>query len=266
MAYRNPFASLATAALLSAAPLLLSGQALADYVPLGDKASLSEVYPGKAYSPYAQRSFPSRVFWGDTHLHTALSMDAGLFGARLGLDEAYRFARGEEVMASSGQPAKLGRPLDWLVIADHSDGMGFISDLAAGKPSIISYEQGKRWYEGLQQGGDASAAAARFAQTLAVTSGCDTAFTVGPTGYGLFQRASSCTSGGFTRAVNRPGGQAWAQPAPAGVVVSSLSIFFDSQGRPVEAVSGLPLNATASYSVGGRAVAVEPESGYVYLP
>jgi MSHA pilin protein MshC len=113
---------------------------------------------------------------------------------------------------------------------------------------------------------DASAAAARFAQTLAVTSGCDTAFTVGPTGYGLFQRASSCTSGGFTRAVNRPGGQAWAQPAPAGVVVSSLSIFFDSQGRPVEAVSGLPLNATASYSVGGRAVAVEPESGYVYLP
>ncbi|MEJ2532383.1 MAG: DUF3604 domain-containing protein [Halioglobus sp.] len=160
MAHRNPITSLATAVLLSAAPLLLSGQALAQYVPLGDKASLSEVYPGKAYSPYAQRSFPSRVFWGDTHLHTALSMDAGLFGARLGLDEAYRFARGEEVMASSGQPAKLGRPLDWLVIADHSDGMGFITDLAAGKPGIIAFEQGNRWYEGLQQGGEASADAA----------------------------------------------------------------------------------------------------------
>jgi len=97
---------------------------------------------------------------GDTHLHTALSIDAGLFGARLGLDDAYRFARGEEVMASSGQPAKLGRPLDWLVIADHSDGMGFITDLAAGKPGIIAFEQGKRWYEGLQQGGEASADAA----------------------------------------------------------------------------------------------------------
>ena len=157
---RNRFISLATAALVGAAPLLLSGQALAQYVPLGEQESLSEVYPGKAYSPYAQRSFPSRVFWGDTHLHTALSMDAGLFGARLGLDEAYRFARGEEVMASSGQPAKLGRPLDWLVIADHSDGMGFITDLAAGKPGIIAYAQGKRWYEGLQQGGEASAAAA----------------------------------------------------------------------------------------------------------
>jgi len=112
MAHRNPITSLTTAALLSAVPLLLSGQALAQYVPLGDQQSLAEVYHGKAYSPYAQRSFPSRVFWGDTHLHTALSMDAGLFGARLGLDDAYRFARGEEVMASSGQPAKLGRPLD----------------------------------------------------------------------------------------------------------------------------------------------------------
>jgi hypothetical protein len=153
MALRNPFKSLTSAALLSAAPLLLSGQALAQYVPLGDKESLSDVYPGKAYSPYAERSFPSQVYWGDTHLHTALSMDAGLFGARLGLDEAYRFARGEQVMASSGQPAKLGRPLDWLVIADHSDGMGFITDLAAGKPGIIAFEQGKRWHEGLQQGG-----------------------------------------------------------------------------------------------------------------
>ena len=124
------------------------------------KESLSDLYPGKAYSPYADRNFPDQVFWGDTHLHTGLSVDAGLFGARLGLDDAYRFARGEQVMASSGQPAKLGRPLDWLVIADHSDAMGFFFDLAAGAPDIIKYEQGKRWYDGLQAGGDASVAAA----------------------------------------------------------------------------------------------------------
>ena len=122
--------------------------------------SLSDLYPGKAYSPYAQRNFPDKILWGDTHLHTGLSMDAGLFGARLGLDEAYRFARGEEVTSSSGQPVKLGRPLDWLVIADHSDGMGFFNDMAAGEPDIIKYEQGKRWFDGLQKGGDASVAAA----------------------------------------------------------------------------------------------------------
>jgi hypothetical protein len=124
------------------------------------KESLSDLYPGKAYSPYAERNFPIRVFWGDTHLHTGLSMDAGLFGARLGLDDAYRFARGEQVMASSGQPARLSRPLDWLVIADHSDGMGFFGDLAAGDPEIIKFDQGKRWFDGLQTGGDASVEAA----------------------------------------------------------------------------------------------------------
>jgi len=140
--------------------LLISASSTAFSQIAPAKESLSGLYPGKAYSPFAQRNFPVRVFWGDTHLHTGLSMDAGLFGARLGLDEAYRFARGEEVMASSGQPARLGRPLDWLVIADHSDGMGFFNDLAAGDPNIIKYDQAKPWYKGLQAGGDASVAAA----------------------------------------------------------------------------------------------------------
>ena len=158
MINQRRFKATAAAGMLAAAPMLLSGTALAQFTPAEE--SLSDLYPGKAYSPYAQRSFPSRVFWGDTHLHTGLSMDAGLFGARLGLEDAYRFARGEEVMASSGQPAKLSRPLDWLVIADHSDGMGFFNDLAAGKPDVIAFDQAKGWYEGLQKGGDASAAAA----------------------------------------------------------------------------------------------------------
>ena len=149
----RPFKLFLTVLLLGAA-----ATASAQFSP--SKDSLSDLYPGKAYSPYANRMFPDQVYWGDTHLHTGLSMDAGLFGARLGLDDAYRFARGEQVMASSGQPAKLGRPLDWLVIADHSDGMGFFTDMAAGAPDIIKYEQGKRWYEGLQKGGDASVAAA----------------------------------------------------------------------------------------------------------
>jgi hypothetical protein len=141
--------------------ILLVGSATTGFAQISPaRESLSDLYPGKAYSPYAQRSFPDQVFWGDTHLHTGLSMDAGLFGARLGLDEAYRFARGEQVTASSGQPAKLGRPLDWLVIADHSDGMGFFNDLAAGKPAILKFDQAKPWYEGLMAGGEASAAAA----------------------------------------------------------------------------------------------------------
>ena len=122
--------------------LALSSLALAQETP--SKESLSGLYPGKAYSPYAQRSFPSRPLWGDSHLHTALSMDAGLFGNRLGLAEAYRFARGDEVRASSGQPAKLSRPLDWLVIADHSDGYGMFAKIVGGDPDLMKDETARR--------------------------------------------------------------------------------------------------------------------------
>ncbi len=113
---------------------------------------LSSAYTGTQYSPYAGRGFPSRVYWGDTHLHTGLSMDAGLFGNTLGLDEAYRFARGEEVTASTGLQARLSRPLDFLVIADHSDNMGMVQDLFAGKPNILADPTGKDWYERIQAG------------------------------------------------------------------------------------------------------------------
>jgi hypothetical protein len=137
--------------------LMLANLAVAQITP--SEESLSGLYPGKSYSPHAQRSFPSRPLWGDTHLHTALSVDAGLFGARLGLEEAYRFARGEEVTSSTGQPVKLSRPLDWLVVADHSDALGFVQDLAAGAPGILAFEEGRRWHAGLEQGGDAAVAA-----------------------------------------------------------------------------------------------------------
>jgi len=109
--------------------------------------------PGTPYSPYANRTFPERPLWGDSHLHTALSMDAGGFGNRLGLDEAYRFARGEQVTASSGQPVRLARPLDWLAITDHSDGMGMITDILDENPVVTQYEQGARWSKAFNAGG-----------------------------------------------------------------------------------------------------------------
>jgi hypothetical protein len=121
---------------------------------------LKSLYPGKTYSPYAQRAFPDRVYWGDTHLHTALSPDAGLFGNTLGVEEAYRFARGEEVTSSAGLPARLGRPLDWLVVTDHTDMMGFGTDLKRGAPNLLAVPKSRKWIEGLQKGGDAAAAAA----------------------------------------------------------------------------------------------------------
>jgi len=115
--------------------------------------SLSDLYAGEVYSPYARRQFPERPLWGDNHVHTSLSMDAGGFGNRLPPEEAYRLARGEEVIASSGQPVRLSRPLDWLAVADHSDGMGLVDDLLAASPTVTQFEQGARWSEGFRAGG-----------------------------------------------------------------------------------------------------------------
>jgi hypothetical protein len=85
-------------------------------------------------------------------------MDAGAFGARVGPRDAYRFARGEEITASSGQPVKLSRPLDFLVVADHSDNMGFFPDLFAGKPEMLADPTGRKWYDMIQSGQGSDAA------------------------------------------------------------------------------------------------------------
>jgi hypothetical protein len=112
------------------------------------------------YSPYANRSFPTEVLWGDTHVHTGMSMDAGAFGARLMPDDAYRFAKGDELTASSGQQAKLSRPLDFLVVADHSDNMGFFPKLHGGDPKMLADPTGRRWYDMVMAGGQSGVKAA----------------------------------------------------------------------------------------------------------
>jgi hypothetical protein len=156
-AFRLPiiFCSILLAlALISPAPVPASD------IGGADVEILKGLYPGKAYSPYAKRSFPSRVFWGETHLHTGLSLDAGLFGNVLMPEEAYRFARGEEVKSSTGQPVKLSRPLDWLVVTDHTDMMGIATDIQNGAPNIMANPKGKEWAEGFAAGGETAGKAA----------------------------------------------------------------------------------------------------------
>lgn len=124
------------------------------------KEAIDGLFKGKTYSPYAQRGFPSNIYWGDSHLHTGLSLDAGLFGNTVGLDDAYRFAKGEEVISSTGLPVKLSRPLDWLIVTDHTDLMGIATDIIAGAPNILAEPKGNEWYNGLQEGGTAAGEAA----------------------------------------------------------------------------------------------------------
>ena len=120
--------------------------------------NLEQTLPKPPYSPYVDRDFPTRPFFGDTHLHTAFSMDAGAFGARLSPRDAYRFARGEQITSNTGQPVKLSRPLDFLVVTDHSDNMGFFPDLFAGKPDLLADPTGRKWYDMIKSGKGAEAA------------------------------------------------------------------------------------------------------------
>ena len=142
------YAIVAAVGLLAVTPI-----ATAQLAMQANKDRLTKAYSGKVFSPYARRDIPNRPLWGDSHLHTSLSRDAGGFGNRVGMRDAYRLARGEEIMASSGQPIRLSRPLDWLAITDHSDGMGFINDLLAAEPSVTKYKQGARWSKGMKAGG-----------------------------------------------------------------------------------------------------------------
>lgn len=103
------------------------------------------------FSPYAGRDFPTQVYWGDTHLHTAVSVDAGTMN-RVGQEDAFRFARGEEIATTYGLRARLSRPLDFLVLADHAEMYGLMPQLLNDDPAILATEMGKKWHAGLNTG------------------------------------------------------------------------------------------------------------------
>jgi hypothetical protein len=133
---------------------------------------LKDIFPAqKHFSPYAGRNFPTEVLWGDTHVHTGNSLDAGAFGATLLPEDAHRFARGEELTSSTGLKVKLSRPLDFLVVADHSDNMGFFPLLKSGDPKMLADPTGRKWYNMIQEGGQQGVAAAvEIIQTLTSNS------------------------------------------------------------------------------------------------
>ena len=125
------------------------------------------------YSPFVDQSFSQQVFWGDTHVHTTYSPDAGMVGNfRLGPAEAYRFARGEQIEANNGMQAKLVRPLDFLVVADHAEYMGLMPLLRGADRRILADPVGRRWYDWFKEGPDgAYKVFLEFAQDLDANKG-----------------------------------------------------------------------------------------------
>jgi hypothetical protein len=104
------------------------------------------------YSPYVEEDYPNRVLYGDTHLHTAYSTDAGMVGATLTPEDAYRFAMGEEVLSSHGIPARLNRPLDFLVVSDHAENLGLAPAISESNPSLLKNTWGKEQHDLVKSG------------------------------------------------------------------------------------------------------------------
>ncbi|MGB2817288.1 MAG: DUF3604 domain-containing protein [Burkholderiaceae bacterium] len=130
---------------LLAAALCVALPAVAQDVPKTDPGN-------RKYSPYPEQNFPNRVFFGDTHLHSSYSTDAGMLGNTLGPEEAFRFARGETVTSSTGIPARLRRPLDFVVLTDHAENLGLAPALKESNPLILKSEWGRQQHELVKQG------------------------------------------------------------------------------------------------------------------
>ena len=105
---------------------------------------------------YVPVSHPVQVFWGDTHLHTTNSLDARVLGVTLDTSDAYRFARGDAVVTTTGITARLARPLDFLVVSDHSDAMGVVDQMISGHPELMKDPELRALQEELSKGGPIS--------------------------------------------------------------------------------------------------------------
>jgi len=129
--------------------------------------------PDATYSPYLRDDYPDRVYFGDTHLHTAYSADAGLVGATLTPDDAFGFAKGEEVISSQGVPARLQRPLDFLVVADHAENLGLPVALEEQIPALEETEWGRDLVRNFAPRTDEARTYAYEAWVTAVATGSD---------------------------------------------------------------------------------------------
>ncbi len=123
-----------------------------------ERSKIERFFNQPGYSPYAGRNYPTRLLWGEQHLHTSWSPDAIASGTRVGPDDALRYAKGAEITSSTGLKVKLSRPYDWMVVTDHSDALGVMASVLEGDPALMADPKLKEWNKGMNAGGEQATA------------------------------------------------------------------------------------------------------------
>ena len=189
----------------------------------------------RSYSPHAGGGVRTQVYFGDTHLHTSNSGDAFLAGDRLGPEQAYRFARGEEVISSTGLPVRLARPLDFLVIADHAEGLGLMNEVYNSNPAFKGEPTLDRWAR-MMRGGLASSAKAANEVVEAQSQGTLPPRVKDPAVVGPIMRSTWTDYTALAERYNTPGrftaliGYEWTS-VPGGNNLHRNVIFRDGKAR-----------------------------------
>jgi hypothetical protein len=137
--------------ILIALSSLFTSSVLAQDVPRPSDEQLKNL-KSIDYSPYPQQNHPNQVFFGETHLHTSFSTDAGMIGNTLAPEEAFRIARGMPFVSSMGVPGRLSRPFDFVVVADHSENLGLAPAIAASDPELLAVPWGKEIHDKVKDG------------------------------------------------------------------------------------------------------------------
>ena len=140
----------------------ITGTALAVFTAWFGLGAQSVQGADSSYSPFADAHYPTRVLWGDTHLHTTNSLDARTLGVTLTVEDAYRYARGDRVLSTTGQAVRLSRPLDFLVVSDHSDLMGIVDELFRGNPELLRNAEARAFSDAVRAGGPIPLEALQF--------------------------------------------------------------------------------------------------------
>ena len=105
------------------------------------------------YSDPVGQDYPKNLYWGDTHLHTRNSADAYSLGnMNLTPADAFRYARGQPLIAHNGMRVQLRRPLDFLVVSDHAEYLGGYYRFQMGDPLVVNTDAGQQWKGYLEEG------------------------------------------------------------------------------------------------------------------